>query len=131
MLKHGGRFENYFSRHTVTHIICSNLPDSKIKNLRFAFLLTTYTIHFYTSICLCISETSSFYCRSFSGELPVVKPTWILDSVASNKLLSCKLLWTTLCCYGFILPLYTVFIHDLVLKFAQVLVLLYSFCSGK
>lgn len=46
MLKHGGRFENYFSRHTVTHIICSNLPDSKIKNLRFAFLLTTYTIHF-------------------------------------------------------------------------------------
>ncbi|KAK6946041.1 UmuC domain [Dillenia turbinata] len=27
MLKHGGRFENYFSRHRVTHIICSNLPD--------------------------------------------------------------------------------------------------------
>ncbi|XP_059647846.1 DNA repair protein REV1 isoform X2 [Cornus florida] len=59
MLKFGGRFENYFSRHRVTHIICSNLPDSKIKNL-----------------------------RSFSGGLPVVKPTWVLDSVASNKLLS-------------------------------------------
>ncbi|KAM7460229.1 hypothetical protein LguiB_036385 [Lonicera macranthoides] len=27
MLKHGGRFENYFSRRRVTHIICSNLPD--------------------------------------------------------------------------------------------------------
>ncbi|KAG8364222.1 hypothetical protein BUALT_Bualt19G0105800 [Buddleja alternifolia] len=59
MLKHGGRFENYFSRHRVTHIICSNLPDSKIKNL-----------------------------RAFSGGLPVVKPIWVLDSVAANKLLS-------------------------------------------
>ncbi|XWS62960.1 hypothetical protein CRYUN_Cryun06bG0055600 [Craigia yunnanensis] len=51
--------QNYFSRHRVTHIICSNLPDSKIKNL-----------------------------RSFSGGLPVVKPTWIQDSVAANRLLS-------------------------------------------
>ncbi|KAJ0095621.1 hypothetical protein Patl1_16950 [Pistacia atlantica] len=59
MLKYGGRFENYFSRHRVTHIICSNLPDSKIKNL-----------------------------RSFSGGLPVVKPAWVLDSFAANKLLS-------------------------------------------
>ncbi|KAG7977082.1 hypothetical protein I3843_05G013000 [Carya illinoinensis] len=59
MLKHGGRFENYFSRRRVTHIICSNLPDSKLKNL-----------------------------RSFSGGLPVVKPLWILDSVVANKLLS-------------------------------------------
>ncbi|ESR36146.1 hypothetical protein CICLE_v10027730mg [Citrus x clementina] len=59
MLKYGGRFENYFSRRHVTHIICTNLPDSKIKNL-----------------------------RSFSRGLPVVKPTWILDSVAANKILS-------------------------------------------
>ncbi|EYU42716.1 hypothetical protein MIMGU_mgv1a023736mg [Erythranthe guttata] len=59
MLKYGGRFENYFSRHRVTHIICSNLPDSKIKNL-----------------------------RAFSGGLPVVKPAWLLDSVVANKLLS-------------------------------------------
>ncbi|XP_049351928.1 DNA repair protein REV1 isoform X1 [Solanum verrucosum] len=59
MLKHGGHFENYFSRRRVTHIICSNLPDSKVKNL-----------------------------RSFSRGLPVVKPTWVLDSVAANKLLN-------------------------------------------
>lgn len=59
MLKHGGRFENYFSRHRVIHIICSNLPDSKIKNL-----------------------------RSFSAGIPVVKPAWLLDSVAAKKLLS-------------------------------------------
>lgn len=38
MLKCGGRFENYFSRHRVTHIVCSNLPDSKVKNLRFDFM---------------------------------------------------------------------------------------------
>ncbi|XP_058070060.1 DNA repair protein REV1 isoform X4 [Magnolia sinica] len=59
MLKHGGRFENYFSRHRVTHIICSNLPDSKLRNL-----------------------------RAFSGGLPVVKPTWVLDSVAANRILN-------------------------------------------
>ncbi|KAF8406255.1 hypothetical protein HHK36_008340 [Tetracentron sinense] len=59
MLKYGGRFENYFSRHRVTHIICSNLADSKIKNL-----------------------------RSFSRGLPVVKPAWVLDSVAANRLLA-------------------------------------------
>ncbi|XP_057964637.1 DNA repair protein REV1 isoform X2 [Malania oleifera] len=59
MLKFGGCFENYFSKHRVTHIVCSNLPDSKIKNL-----------------------------RSFSGGLPVVKPTWVLDCVAANKLLN-------------------------------------------
>ncbi|PON58092.1 DNA repair protein, Rev [Trema orientale] len=59
MLKYGGRYENYFSRHRVTHIICNNLPNSKLKNL-----------------------------RSFSGGLPVVKPAWVVDSVAANKLLS-------------------------------------------
>ncbi|KAH0977898.1 hypothetical protein GBA52_027617 [Prunus armeniaca] len=59
MLNYGGRYENYFSRHRVTHIICSNLPDSKVKNL-----------------------------RSFSGGLPVVKPSWVLDSISANKLLS-------------------------------------------
>ncbi|KAK1300739.1 DNA repair protein REV1 [Acorus calamus] len=59
MLKHGGRFENYFSKSRVTHIICSNLPDSKVKNL-----------------------------RAFSRGLPVVKPTWVLDSVAADRLLN-------------------------------------------
>ena len=35
MLNNGGRFVNYFSRHTVTHIVCTNLPDSKMKNLMY------------------------------------------------------------------------------------------------
>ncbi|CAL9098799.1 unnamed protein product [Musa textilis] len=60
MLKHGGRFENYFSKHTVTHIICGNLPDSKMRNL-----------------------------RAFSHGLPVVRPQWVLDCLAANRLLSC------------------------------------------
>ena len=33
MARHGGRFENYLYRDTVTHIICSNLPDTKVKQL--------------------------------------------------------------------------------------------------
>lgn len=42
MLKYGGRHENYFSRYRVTHIICSNLPDSKIKNLRFILCVCVF-----------------------------------------------------------------------------------------
>ncbi|CAL4966740.1 unnamed protein product [Urochloa decumbens] len=60
MLNNGGRFVNYFSRHTVTHIVCTNLPDSKMKNL-----------------------------RAFSKGLPVVKPAWVVDSLAENRLLNC------------------------------------------
>lgn len=33
MLLHGGCFENYLTRARVTHIICSNLTDAKIKQL--------------------------------------------------------------------------------------------------
>ncbi|XP_064948778.1 DNA repair protein REV1-like [Musa acuminata AAA Group] len=59
MLRHGGRYENYFSRRSVTHIICSHLPDNKMRNF-----------------------------RAFSRGLPVVRPAWVVDSVAANKLLS-------------------------------------------
>lgn len=58
MLKHGGTFENYFCRDLVTHIICSTLPDSKIRD------------H-----------------RSFSRGLPIVKPSWVVDSISSGKVL--------------------------------------------
>uniref|UniRef100_A0A453SSB8 DNA repair protein REV1 n=1 Tax=Aegilops tauschii subsp. strangulata TaxID=200361 RepID=A0A453SSB8_AEGTS len=59
MLNNGGRFVNYFSRHTVTHIICTHLPESKMRNM-----------------------------RAFSKGLPVVKPGWVVDSLAENRLLS-------------------------------------------
>ncbi len=32
MASHGGIFRNYLQK-DVTHIICSNLPDSKVKHL--------------------------------------------------------------------------------------------------
>lgn len=44
MLRYGGRFENYFSRRSVTHIICSNLPDSKVKNLRLVSFSVSYKL---------------------------------------------------------------------------------------
>ena len=45
MASHGGIFRNYLQK-DVTHIICSNLPDSKVKHLenvkeRCAVLLHT------------------------------------------------------------------------------------------
>ena len=33
MALHGGCFETYFSRDRVTHLVCSNLPDTKLKQL--------------------------------------------------------------------------------------------------
>lgn len=47
MLKHGGRVENYFSRNRVTHIVCSNLPDSKIRNLRFSSIVFFQELFFF------------------------------------------------------------------------------------
>lgn len=31
---HGGNFQQYYSKSRVTHIIASNLPDVKIKDLK-------------------------------------------------------------------------------------------------
>jgi len=36
MALHGGRFETYYHRGRVTHIVCSNLPDTKLKQLAHA-----------------------------------------------------------------------------------------------
>jgi hypothetical protein len=33
MALHGGAFETYFSRDLVTHLVCANLPDTKLKQL--------------------------------------------------------------------------------------------------
>jgi DNA repair protein REV1 len=32
MALHGGRFETYYYRDRVTHVVCSNLPDTKLKH---------------------------------------------------------------------------------------------------
>lgn len=57
MAENGGRFENYYSRE-VTHIVCCNLPDSKVK-------------HF-------AHERSP---------PPTVRPEWVVDSLAAGRLL--------------------------------------------
>lgn len=31
MAQHGGNFETYYHRGRITHIICSNLTDAKVK----------------------------------------------------------------------------------------------------
>lgn len=66
MSLHGGNFQNYYSRSTVTHIICSNLPDAKIKHL-----------------------------EKEKNPLPIVKPEWIVRSIEAGKLLPVHefLLW--------------------------------------
>jgi DNA repair protein REV1 len=33
MALHGGGFETYFSRDRVTHLVCANLPDTKLKQM--------------------------------------------------------------------------------------------------
>lgn len=34
MADHGGRYQHYYSMKSCTHIIATNLPDSKVKNLK-------------------------------------------------------------------------------------------------
>lgn len=58
MAAHGGRFANYYSKDTVTHIVCDNLPDTKLKQML----------------------------KSRSA-LPVVQAAWVVHSISAGKLL--------------------------------------------
>eukprot|EP00850_Spirogloea_muscicola_P018134 SM000163S02302 [mRNA] locus=s163:8170:17087:- [translate_table: standard] len=58
MMCHGGLFENYYSRERVTHIVCANLPDGKLKEYRKMWSLP-----------------------------PIVKPGWVTDSIKAGTLL--------------------------------------------
>lgn len=58
MAQHGGRFSNYYSRSSITHIICENLPDAKVKQ----------------------------YERERSPT-PVVRPEWIVRCLEQGRLL--------------------------------------------
>ena len=57
MAENGGRFENYYSR-AVTHIVCTNLPDSKVKHFAHE-----------------------------RDPPPTVRPEWVVDSLAARRLL--------------------------------------------
>ena len=58
MVLHGGGFENYYSRARVTHIVCSNLPDTKLKQF-----------------------------WKERNPVPIVKPEWIVASISAGSVL--------------------------------------------
>ena len=58
MYMHGGKFQNYYHRSAVTHIICSNLPDAKVKAY-----------------------------EKEKDPTPFVRPEWITDSIRARRLL--------------------------------------------
>ncbi|KAH3821242.1 DNA repair protein REV1-like [Dreissena polymorpha] len=43
MMLHGGTYETYLYRTRVTHVIATNLPDSKVKEIRGLKVVTTKT----------------------------------------------------------------------------------------
>lgn len=69
MAENGGRFENYYSR-AVTHIVCCNLPDSKVKH------------HAHER-----------------NPPPTVRPEWVVDSLAAGRLLPVRTLRTAVLCH--------------------------------
>ncbi|KAK8925940.1 DNA repair protein REV1 [Platanthera zijinensis] len=84
MLRHGGRCENYFSRSRVTHIICSNLPDSKMKNTLFSSTLEgpSYELAEHSSkICKQQKLPAFFGCKSISS----LKDVEVLSDIQSNS----------------------------------------------
>ena len=66
MALHGGRFELYYHRTAVTHIICSNLPDTKVR------------------------QYEKERCPT-----PIVRPEWVVESIRAGRLLAIEdfVLW--------------------------------------
>ena len=58
MALHGGRFENYYYKSTVTHVVCDHLPDTKLKQL-----------------------------LKSKSATPIVRAAWIVESIAAGRLL--------------------------------------------
>ncbi|KAL4443032.1 hypothetical protein ABPG77_008523 [Micractinium sp. CCAP 211/92] len=58
MAVHGGSFQNYFARDVVTHIVCSNLPDAKVKEYEKA-----------------------------RQPPAIIRPEWVVDSIRAGRLL--------------------------------------------
>ncbi|KXZ53208.1 hypothetical protein GPECTOR_7g1101 [Gonium pectorale] len=73
MALHGGRFENYLYRDSVTHIICSNLPDTKIKQL--AHERRVEAMH------------GLAWVFGRAKPIPIVRPEWVVASIAAGRLL--------------------------------------------
>ena len=78
MAQHGGVFENYYHRGTVTHIICSNLTDQKVK----LFLKERYE----KLLAACLLSVPEYMADRLGGRtpVPIVRPEWIVDSIAAG-----------------------------------------------
>ena len=61
MLANGGRFANYYSRVSVTHIVCAGLTAAKLAALK----------------------------KADRNHPPVVRPAWVTESLKAGKLLPC------------------------------------------
>lgn len=44
---HGGRYQQYYTKRTVTHIIATNLPNSKIQEIRYIGNLLLFVFFFF------------------------------------------------------------------------------------
>ena len=76
MAQHGGVFENYYSRASVTHIICAHLTDQKVKlngKERCASYLSPLRAH------------QLLLRRLRRAPVPIVRPEWIVDSIAAGQ----------------------------------------------
>ncbi|EFJ42568.1 hypothetical protein VOLCADRAFT_97374 [Volvox carteri f. nagariensis] len=75
MALHGGRFENYLNRDSVTHIICSNLPDTKIKQLAHERRGTAPP------------APPAAVDKRAAKPIPIVRPEWVVASINAGRLL--------------------------------------------
>ena len=83
MASHGGFFLNYYSGSEVTHIVCANLPDTKVKHLertkqRCAHALQSWLLVFMPCSCPHIVRSGG------RDPKPIVHPDWIVDSLKAG-----------------------------------------------
>lgn len=90
MAQHGGNFEIYYHRGRVTHIICSNLTDAKVK----IFQRERYALRRPPECAVFRWNTlvqSRMPCLSlywlYRDPTPVVRPEWVVDSLKAGVLL--------------------------------------------
>lgn len=97
MLLHGGRYENYCYRGHVTHIICTNLPDTKLKQMaheRWVSCKHSCALESLPGWCKpdlwppselrCSVTVALMLCRD---PIPTVWPEWVVESLAAGRLL--------------------------------------------
>ena len=85
MAQHGGVFENYYARANVTHIICSNLTDQKVKNYAKERCVLRWLVWRCRQQ---LAERMHVFCRD---PKPIIRPEWIVDSIAAGRRLPVRM----------------------------------------